>query len=71
MTSEMDVSGPSSSSIGAQMAQKRWQLENNIEVMDNIYKYDNEEQQAIRTVKPWEKDPHYFKVNGLVIREIS
>ncbi|KAH7722325.1 COP9 signalosome complex subunit 5 [Aphelenchoides avenae] len=61
MTSEMDVSGPSSSSIGAQMAQKRWQLENNIEVMDNIYKYDNEEQQSIRTVKPWEKDPHYFK----------
>lgn len=55
----MDISRPSSSS---QMAQRRWHLENNIETIDSIYKHDSEEQQMIRSVKPWEKDPHYFKV---------
>ncbi|KAI3411005.1 COP9 signalosome complex subunit 5 [Globodera pallida] len=29
--------------------------------MDNIFKYDVEEQRMIRNVKPWEQDPHYFK----------
>lgn len=49
----------------AQMAQRRWLLENNIvDSMDNMFKYDREEQQMIRNVKPWEKDPHYFKVRG-------
>ena len=51
------------SSSSAQMAQRRWVLENNIvDTMDNIFKFDREEQQMIRNVKPWEKDPHYFKV---------
>lgn len=59
---DMDTSGPSSSTTQA-VAQRRWQFENNVvETVDNIYKYDNEEQQMIRSVKPWEKDPHYFKV---------
>jgi COP9 signalosome complex subunit 5 len=55
------MEGPSSS---AQVAQRRWMLENNVAdtTMDNIFKYDREEQQMIRNVKPWEKDPHYFKV---------
>jgi COP9 signalosome complex subunit 5 len=56
--SAMDTSGPSGSSI----ALKRWNLENQVEVVDNIYKYDADEQQMIRSAKPWEKDPHYFKV---------
>lgn len=50
---------PSSSS---KIAQRNWLLENNISTVDNIFKYDREEQQMIRNVKPWEKDPHYFKV---------
>lgn len=61
--SAMDTSGPSSS---AGTAFKRWNLENQVEVVDNIYKYDVEEQQMIRSVKPWEKDPHYFKVFFIV-----
>jgi hypothetical protein len=51
---------PSSS---AQIAQRNWMLENSVaDSMDTIFKYDKEEQQMIRNVKPWEKDPHYFKV---------
>lgn len=52
-------------------AQRRWFLENNIveEISsDAIFKYDREEQQMIRNVKPWEKDPHYFKVSRNLIR---
>ena len=59
----------SSSSASALMAQRRWILENNIAdtlAMDNSFKYDREEQQMIRNVKPWEKDPHYFKV-GIIV----
>ncbi|KAI1713083.1 JAB1/Mov34/MPN/PAD-1 ubiquitin protease domain-containing protein [Ditylenchus destructor] len=59
----MDTSEPTSSSQ-ANMAQRRWQLENNMKdelAIDAIYKYDNQEQQMIRNAKPWEKDPHYFK----------
>ena len=51
---------PSSS---AQIAQRNWMLENSVaDSIDAIFKYDKEEQQMIRNVKPWEKDPHYFKV---------
>ncbi|KAI3413262.1 hypothetical protein GPALN_010760 [Globodera pallida] len=32
--------------------------------MDNIFKYDVEEQRMIRNVKPWEQDPHYFKMTA-------
>ncbi|KAF7634080.1 MPN domain-containing protein [Meloidogyne graminicola] len=49
------------SSSSAQIAQRTWMLENSITDMDTIFKYDKEEQQMIRNVKPWEKDPHYFK----------
>lgn len=60
----MDTSGPSlSSNSNLITSQRRWQLENNIaEIIDSIYKYDHEEQMMIRGVKPWDKDPHYFKV---------
>lgn len=61
MDKSMDTSGPTSSS-SSQMAQRRWYLENNVESVDGVYKYDREEQQMIRSVKPWDKDPHYFKV---------
>uniref|UniRef100_A0A4D5R9Q2 COP9 signalosome complex subunit 5 n=1 Tax=Scolopendra viridis TaxID=118503 RepID=A0A4D5R9Q2_SCOVI len=50
--------------MDAQMAQKTWEMANNVEtvqVVDEIYKYNKKQQQDILTAKPWEKDPHYFK----------
>uniref|UniRef100_A0A914W8V5 COP9 signalosome complex subunit 5 n=1 Tax=Plectus sambesii TaxID=2011161 RepID=A0A914W8V5_9BILA len=46
---------------GANMAQRSWELANKVDPVDNIYSYDDQQQQAIRSAKPWEKDPHYFK----------
>lgn len=43
------------------MAKKTWELENDIEPIDDIYKYDAAQQQQIQISKPWDKDPHYFK----------
>jgi len=39
-------------------------MANNLEVVpsvDEIYKYNKQQQQDILAAKPWEKDPHYFK----------
>merc|ERR1719481_2525304 len=50
--------------MDSKIAQKNWELTNNIESVssvDEIYCYDSKQQQDILTVKPWEKDPHYFK----------
>ena len=57
-----------SNNSSSQMAKRRWLLENSVETLnaaDNIFKFDAEEQQMIRTVKPWEKDAQYFKVNTM------
>ncbi|KAG8040852.1 hypothetical protein G9C98_001840 [Cotesia typhae] len=46
------------------IAQKTWEMSNNVEMistMDEIYRYDRQEQQDILTAKPWDKDPHFFK----------
>ncbi|KAI6197466.1 COP9 signalosome complex subunit 5 [Aphelenchoides besseyi] len=40
---------------------RRWLLENNVQTVDSIFKYDREEQQSLRAMKPWERDPNYFK----------
>ncbi|XP_050438968.1 COP9 signalosome complex subunit 5-like [Adelges cooleyi] len=48
----------------ATIAKKTWELENNIKTVntvDEIYKYDKQQQQDILRTKPWEKDPCYFK----------
>jgi len=46
----------------SRMAQQRWELENNVEkIEDDIYRYNKQEQQEILHAKPWDKDPHYFK----------
>ncbi|XP_031632896.1 COP9 signalosome complex subunit 5 [Contarinia nasturtii] len=48
----------------AESAQKRWEIENEIETLppsDEIFRYDGQEQQQFLSARPWEKDPHYFK----------
>ncbi|KAJ1626287.1 JAB1/Mov34/MPN/PAD-1 ubiquitin protease-domain-containing protein [Pavlovales sp. CCMP2436] len=51
----------SAGSSGAENAQKRWELENNIEHSDKIYRYDNAEHQRLQRERPWKEDPKYFK----------
>ena len=46
------------------IAQKTWELSNNIlEIApgEEIYKYDRQQQQQMLAAKPWEKDHHFFK----------
>ncbi|VDD86308.1 unnamed protein product [Enterobius vermicularis] len=57
-----------STSSGTSIAFRNWQFSNNIRNVDMIesgaeemYQYDANLQQSIRSAKPWEKDPHYFK----------
>lgn len=53
-----------SSSSGNKMAQATWELSNNVQSIDSvdeIYKYNQKQQQDILTAKPWTKDPNYFK----------
>lgn len=41
------------------IAKKTWELENNIQTVntvDDIFKYDKQQQQDILTAKPWEKE---------------
>ncbi|GAA5964083.1 hypothetical protein JCM3765_000896 [Sporobolomyces pararoseus] len=44
-----------------QVAQKNFDLQNNIQQVDEIFKYDKAEQQAILKSRPWLRDPHHFK----------
>ena len=44
-----------------QIAQKSWEMANDIHETEEIYKYDRQQQQSMQTAKPWEKDPHFFK----------
>ena len=49
---------------GTSTARARWELENNIqqvEDVDSLFKYDQAEQTAVQQQKPWSKDPHFFK----------
>jgi len=57
--------------MDAKAAQKRFEMENNFTIAnDDIYKYNEKEQNDIRGVRPWKKDPHYFKnvkISGIAL----
>lgn len=41
------------------VAQKTWELSNNVEIVssvDEIYRYDKQQQQDILAAKPWDKE---------------
>lgn len=45
--------------MDSSMAQKTWEMENNIESVNNIdsiFRYDAKQQQEILTAKPWTKE---------------
>ncbi|XP_059474032.1 COP9 signalosome complex subunit 5 [Neocloeon triangulifer] len=47
-----------------EIARKTWELSNNIEnvnSIDDVYRYDDKQQKDIQSAKPWDKDPHFFK----------
>lgn len=51
------------SSEQSNIAQKTWEMSNNIETIstvDEIYRYDRKEQQDILAAKPWEKEYVFF-----------
>jgi len=55
--------GASSSSMatGAADALKRFEIENDIQNVDAVFRYDNQEQQQHLSGRPWTKDPRFFK----------
>lgn len=58
------MASSSSSSSQREIAQKTWEMSNNImevNASEEIYKYDRAQQQSMLAAKPWDKDPHFFK----------
>lgn len=59
MASGGNGAGPAGGDSQATIAQKTWELSNNIEsisTIDEIYRYDKKQQQDILTTKPWERE---------------
>ena len=50
-----------SSSSQAKIAQKTWEMANNITEAEEIYRFDRQAQRNMIDAKPWEKDVHFFK----------
>jgi hypothetical protein len=40
----------------ADAARKRWEIENNVEETDEMYKFDSDENDKIREAEPWKKE---------------
>lgn len=54
-------------------AQKRWELENNVQSIDEVesyFRYNQAEQQAVQQQRPWAKDPHHFKQSVLSLDKL-
>ena len=52
----------------SEIARATWELSNNVmevSASEDIYKYDREQQRSMLSAKPWEKDPHFFKVRHI------
>ena len=50
-----------SSVVPASAALKTFEMNNDVEQVDQVFWYDNAEQQKIAQARPWTKDPKYFK----------
>jgi hypothetical protein len=56
--------GEASMGEASTAAQARWELENNIQTVEDVdalFKYNVADMQAVQQQKPWSKDPHFFK----------
>ena len=51
----------SGSSSQSAIAQKTWEMANQITPEEEVYKFDRNQHQSILSAKPWSKDPHFFK----------
>ncbi|GAA5880916.1 hypothetical protein JCM16303_005173 [Sporobolomyces ruberrimus] len=43
------------------VAQKNFELNNSVQSVDDVFKYNKQEQQELLKQKPWRNDPHHFK----------
>ncbi|EGT56002.1 hypothetical protein CAEBREN_15614 [Caenorhabditis brenneri] len=66
---EVDSVKPSSS-----VPQRNWEKENNVQNVDSIFEYNNQQQMEIRNAKPWDKDPNYFtniKISAIALLKMT
>ncbi|BGP19506.1 hypothetical protein JCM10213_006326 [Rhodosporidiobolus nylandii] len=42
-------------------AKATWELNNNVQATDELFRYNKQEQQDILKARPWKQDPHHFK----------
>lgn len=47
--------------MDSNIAQKTFELHNDIKTVDSVYEYNGEAQRQLNKDRPWKGDPHYFK----------
>lgn len=55
-------------------AQQRWELENNVQQVDEVegyFRYNQAEQQGIQQQRPWSKNPNHFKQYVNCVRSLT
>ena len=60
----------SSSSDQSKIAQKTWELANQVTESEEIYRFDHKQQQSMQTAQPWKNHPHFFshvKISALAL----
>lgn len=63
-TTQTSENEPIANASQSKIAQKTWEMSNfiqDINSMDELYKFDEAMHRTILSEKPWDKDPHYFK----------